>query len=266
MESIMKRKKLSHYVGLLANYGLMSFLAGIFLYPTYNLIKRSLVGFDGQGISYDNFRLVLEDVPFSHYLLNSIIIACITILVGLSINSMLAYALARMRWRWATLILGLILSLITIPFEALAVPLLLLTNSFGWLDTLHVQIIPFIADPFSVFLFYQFFLKFPRDLEDAALVDGLGHFRIFLQIISPNSLSVFATAAILKFLFIWDSYLWPVMVTRGPQARPLTVGLQGGLGPLGSAYATLMTIPTIVLFLALQKWFVRSITATGLQG
>jgi multiple sugar transport system permease protein len=159
-------------------------------------------------------------------------------------------------------VLGLVIALLIIPFEVLAVPLVLLTNRLGWLDSLYVQIIPFIADPLSVFLFYRFFVSIPRDLEEAALVDGMGRGWIFVRIVVPISRPVFATAAILKFLFLWDSYLWPVMVTRGPRYRPLTVGLRHsfGLSDL-TAYATMMTLPTLILFVVLQKWFVKSVAA-----
>jgi multiple sugar transport system permease protein len=186
----------------------------------------------------------------------------VTVLSGLVVNGLLAYMLARMQWRWSYLVVGFVVALLIVPFEAVAVPLVLLTNSLGWLDSLRVQIIPFIADPFSIFLFYQFWLKFPSQLEDAALVDGMGRLRIYWEIVVPNSRPAFATVAILKSLFLWDSYLWPLMVTRGPEFRPLTVGLRHDFGTRGAmAYATLMTVPVLILFVVLQKWFVKSLTA-----
>jgi multiple sugar transport system permease protein len=241
-------------------------VASIYLVPTYHLIRSSIRLPVRGGNLFDPYIEVIQRVPFLHYFLNSTMIVILTISVGLLVNSLLAYVLARMRWRFSALVLGVVVALMIIPFEALAVPLLMITNTLGWLDTLHVQIIPFIADPFSIFLFYQFFRKFPKDLEEAAMVDGLGRLRIFWHILLPNSAPVFATAAILKFLFLWDSYLWPVMVTRGPEARPLTVGFTSVFGLSGSAYAVLMSIPTLVLFIGLQRWFVRSVTATGSRG
>ena len=263
----MTRKiKLNFSVSNILSYGMMIILAFVFLYPIVRMVWFSLSSGYGPSLSLVNYVELVRQVPFSRYFVNSIVIAGVTILAGLIVNSLLGYALARMRWRWASAIVGLMVALMIIPFEVLAVPLLLLTNSLGWLDSLHVQIIPFIADPFSVFLFYQFLLKFPRDLEDAAMVDGLGRFRTFWQIVVPNSLPVFAAAAILKFLFLWDSYLWPTMVTRGPEFRPLTVGIYGISDLSASAYGTLMTIPTIILFLLLQKWLLKGTFGGGLHG
>jgi multiple sugar transport system permease protein len=248
----------------LISYLLMTLLAFFFLYPTYNIIRLSLLPTDPQGptVSLERYVGLFQEIPFAGYFANSTIIALCTILTGLFVNSGIAYVMARTQWRWRLPILGLIFGLMIIPFEALAIPLLLLTNFLGWLDTLHVQIVPFIADPFSVFLFYQFFINLSPDLEDAALVDGMGRFRMYWQIVVPLSRPAFATVAILKFLFIWDSYLWPVMVTRGPKFRPLTVGIHHSFGFSDlTAYATLMTLPTLILFLVLQRRFVKSLTA-----
>jgi multiple sugar transport system permease protein len=242
----------------------MSALAVVFLYPTYNMVRMSLVqsGPQGPKISLQNYTELFGSVPFERYFANSLVVTLTTIALGLAVNSLLAYLMARARWRFHWLTLGAVVALMVIPLEALVIPLLLLTNTLGWLDSYHVQIIPFIADPLSVFLFYQFFRSFSRDLEDAALVDGLGRLRVFLQVVVPNSRPAFAAVAILRFLFLWDSYLWPVMVTRGPEFRPLTVGMRHALefGHL-TAYATLMTIPTVVLFLALQRRFMTSLAA-----
>jgi multiple sugar transport system permease protein len=259
-------QKQIHHLG---SYLLMTFLAFIFLYPTFNMTRLSLLSPGRQGpiISLQRYIGLFREVPFERYFMNSTIVTLSTILPGLFVNSLIAYVMARTQWRWRYLILGLVIALMIIPFEALAIPLLLLTNFWGWLDSYHVQIIPFIADPLSIFLFYQFFINLSQDLEDAALVDGMGRFRIFWQIVVPVSRPVFATVAILKFLFLWDSYLWPVMVTRGPEFRPLTVGLRHafGLSDL-TAYATLMTLPTLILFLLLQQRFVKSVAAAGARG
>jgi multiple sugar transport system permease protein len=228
------------------------------------MVRTSLLqsGPLGPKISLQNYAELFEYIPFERYFANSLIITLTTIALGLVVNSLLAYLMARARWRWRFLTLGAIVALMVIPFEALVIPLLLLTNTLGWLDSYHVQIIPFIADPLSVFLFYQFFVDFSKELEDAARVDGLGRLRVYLQVVVPNSRPAFAAVAIFRFLFLWDSYLWPVMVTRGPEFRPLTVGMRHAFefGHL-TAYATLMTIPTVVLFLALQRRFTTSLAA-----
>ncbi len=126
-----------------------------------------------------NYKDVFGQLEFGRLIFNSTFIMLATVISGLLINSMIAYALARLRFNGRNLLLGVVVALIIVPFEAVAVPLLLLVNRlpwFGgantWLDSYHVQIIPFVADAFSIFLFYQFFINIPKDLEEAALVDG----------------------------------------------------------------------------------------------
>ncbi len=147
-----------------------------------------------------------------------------------------------------------------------------ITVGGSWLNSYHVQILPFIAEPFSIFLFYQFFIGIPKDFDEAAYVDGATNFRIYWQIIVPISRPVFATVAILKFLQFWSAYLWPLMVTRAETYRPLMVGMDffQTQAPIkwGSimAYAALVTIPVLVTFLLFQKWFVQSVSSSGVKG
>ena len=166
-----------------------------------------------------------------------------------------------------------------IPFEAVAVPLLLLVNQgpkllgFGsWIESYHVQIVPFMADAFSIFLFYQFFIGLPRDLEDAALVDGAGRLRIYWNVIVPLSRPVIATVAILQFITHWGDFLWPLMVTRGETYRPLTIAIQQYFGRDPKiwgdimAFAAMITIPVLIIFLLFQRWFVESVASSGIKG
>ncbi len=142
----------------------------------------------------------------------------------------------------------------------------------SWLNSYHVQILPFIAEPFSIFLFYQFFISVPKDFDEAAYVDGAGPFRIYWQIMVPLSRPVFATVAILKFLQFWQFYMWPLMVTRGDNFQPLMVGMGyfQTQAPIkwGSimGYAAMVTIPVLITFLLFQKWFVQSVSSSGVKG
>jgi multiple sugar transport system permease protein len=129
-----------------------------------------------------------------------------------------------------------------------------------------------MADAFSIFLFYQFFINIPKDLEEAALVDGASLLRIYWNIILPLSRPIFATVAILKALENWNRFMWPLMVTRGIEVRPLTVGMQTFFGQdpriWGDllAFASMVTIPVLIVFLLFQKWFVQSVASTGIKG
>lgn len=275
-------------------YLLMIVLALFFIFPIVFMLVSSVknnemqVIADMSGISafipkgdigIQNYSDVVTNLDFGNLMLNSVFIMLTTVILGLFVNSLIAYALARLRFKGRNLLLGIVVALIIIPFEAVAVPLLLLVNSlpwFGgastWLDTYHVQIIPFIADAFSIFLFYQFFINLPKDLEEAALVDGASLFRIFWNIIMPLSKPIFATVAILQSLAAWNRFMWPLMVTRGPDVRPLTVGIQSFFGQdprlWGDllAFASMITIPVLIVFLLFQKWFVQSVATSGIKG
>jgi multiple sugar transport system permease protein len=233
----------------------------------------SLYAFVPRGeVSLQNYRDVFNAMSFGRFMFNSVFVVGVMVAGGLVINSLIAYALARLRFRGRSLLLGVIIALIIIPFEAVAVPLLLTVNRFGWLESYHVQIIPFVADAFSIFLFYQFFIGLPKELEEAALVDGASLFRIYWQIIIPLSRPVFATVAILQFLTHWGDFLWPLMVTRGVEYRPLPIAMQQFFtidpkvwGDI-MAFASMITIPVLIVFLLFQKWFVQSVATSGVKG
>ncbi len=286
--------RLRKATNLAFKYLVLTVLAFFFLFPLIFMFVSSIKNNEMQvtqdmsslyafiptgDIGIQNYVDVFERVEFGRLMFNSVLIVSTMVLLGLLINSMIAYALARLRFKGRELLLGTIIALIIIPFEAVAVPLLLLVNRlpwFGgattWLDTYHVQIIPFVADAFSIFLFYQFFIGLPKDLEEAALVDGASRFRIFWNIVLPLSKPVFATVAILQFLTHWGDFLWPLMVTRGPQVRPLTIGMQAFFGQdprlWGDlmAFASMITLPVLVVFLLFQKWFVQSVATSGIKG
>ena len=141
----------------------------------------------------------------------------------------------------------------------------------GWLDSYHVQIIPFITSAFSIFLFYQFFQDVPKELDEAALVDGASRFTIFYRIIVPISGPVFASVAILTFIASWNSFLWPIMTVQSDELRPVMVGLlfffqrDTQWGEV-MAYTSMITLPVLAFFFAFQSAFVKSIATSGLKG
>lgn len=224
------------------------------------------------GIGKRNYQDVFDQMPFLRYIFNSLFIVGMIVIFGLGVNSLAAYALARLNFKGRTLVLTGLIALIIIPLEAVVVPLLMMVNRFGWLDSYHVQIIPFIADPFSIFLFYQFFINVPKALEEAAFMDGAGLFEIYWRIILPLSRPVFATVAILKFLTHWNDFLWPLMVTRAETYRPLMVAIQQFFSQNPKywgdimAFAAMITIPVLIIFLVFQKWFVQSVVSSGVKG
>jgi multiple sugar transport system permease protein len=237
------------------------------------------------NISLNNYAKVFDTVPAGRFLANSIGISVLTVVLGILVNSLAAFALSRMRWRGRSFVLAAIIATLVVPFETFALPLVWWVNklpwlvvqngvplwTFGWLDTYRVQIIPFIANAFSIYLFYSYFSSIPKELDEAARVDGASWFRIYRNIVMPLSGPATATVAILTFLPAWNQFLWPLMVVQSEDRRPVMVGLQYffqlnvAWGPM-MAYATLITIPVLVLFLSFQRAFIGSIASSGVKG
>jgi len=281
-------------VRITLDYMVLGALALFFLFPLVFMLVSSIKNNEDQiirdmssvyafiprgSLGLQNYRDVFREMPFGHFMFNSALIVVSIVVLGILVNSLIAYALARLNFTGRVFLVSAIIALMIIPFEAVAVPLLLVINQgprllgfHTWIDSYHVQIIPFIADAFSIFLFYQFFIGLPKDLEEAALVDGASRLRIYWNIIVPLSRPVFATVAILQFLTHWGDFLWPLMVTRGEQFRPLPVAMQQFFGRDPKlwgdimAFAAMITLPVLVVFLLFQKWFVQSVASTGIKG
>jgi multiple sugar transport system permease protein len=225
-------------------------------------------------MSLKNFEAVLSNktFPILRYMVNSGIIVVSIVTVGIFVNSLAAFALARMQFNGRNLIIAFVVALIIIPMESVAIPLLLMMSAIGWVDTYKAQIIPFIAHPFSIFLFYQFFAAIPKDLDEAAYVAGASKLRTYWTIIMPLSLPTIATVAILQSLEYWNAYLWPLMVTRGSEARPVSLALAQFFSTpppqWGNvmAFSVLMSLPILIVYFAFQRWFIQSTIGSGIKG
>ena len=276
-------------------YLLMSLLAVVFLFPIIFMVvssfkpdlqilqdSASLRAFMPVGeLSFDNYVEAFERAPIARFIFNSVFVTSLTVILGLAVNSMAGYSLAIPRWKGQGVVLTFIIATLIVPFETRAIPLLLVVSRLpwiglngihqGWLNTYHVQILPFTADAFSIFLFVQFFKSLPRELVEAARMDGAGWFRIYWSVILPISGPVVATVTILTFLPMWNQYLWPIMVIQIEDYRPVMVGLQYffqlnvAWGEI-MAYLSTITIPVLLLFLALQRAFIESIASSGIKG
>ncbi|MGB5440292.1 MAG: carbohydrate ABC transporter permease [Gammaproteobacteria bacterium] len=225
-----------------------------------------------ESITWQNYRDVFDRVRFGRYLANSLFITGMIVAAGLLVNSLAGYAFARLQWRGRNALFAAVLAVMIVPLEAIAVPLFYQVTLFGWRDTYIVQILPFLANAFSIYLFYTFFIGLPRELEEAARIDGAGVLRTFASVIVPNSKPVFATVAILTFLMQWGAFLWPLMVTSGEAVRPLPLAVSTfhSLPPLQwgdiFAFGVMMVSPVLLVFLLFQRWFVRGVVATGIKG
>lgn len=235
--------------------------------------------------SLDNYRGVFERVPAGRMLVNSIAISAVTVVLGIFVNSLAAFALSRMRWTGQRVVLTGIIATLIVPFETFALPMVWWINKLpwldvsgsgvlitqGWLNSYQVQVIPFIANAFSVYLFYQYFSSIPLEIDEAARVDGASWFGIYRRIVMPLSGPAVATVAILTFLPAWNSYLWPLMVVQSEEYRPVMLGIQYFFQLSVSwgqimAYASMITVPVVALFLAFQRAFIGSIASAGVKG
>jgi multiple sugar transport system permease protein len=222
--------------------------------------------------TWSNYQQVWNQLPMARYFLNSAIVS-ITITVGqLLTASMAAYAFARLRFRGRSALFALYLGTLIIPSQVTLIPNYLIVRDLHWHNTYLGLIAPFVVSVFSTFLLRQFFLTIPRDLEDAARIDGASHWQIYWRIILPLSRSALATVVILTFLASWNNFLWPLVVIDSPDLRtiPLAVTAYQGQfaiawGPLMAA-ATLSLAPVLLVYVLMQKYVIEGIALTGQGG
>ncbi|WP_025691715.1 carbohydrate ABC transporter permease [Paenibacillus zanthoxyli] len=223
-------------------------------------------------ITLDNYRMAFERIPMMKFLFNSLFYVSVICISGLGVNSICGYALAKLRFRGSEFILVCIIALMIVPFESILMPLYLVINTLHWVNTWFALIVPFIANCFSIFMFRQFFMDIPNEILESASIDGSGPLKTFASIVVPLSGPVFATVFILDFISHWGDFMWPILVTTGESLRNIQLGIQTffTLPPIyyGQIMATLTftTVPIIVLFLLLQKYYVQGITSAGIKG
>ncbi len=280
---------------LVVRYTVLCLIAAIFSFPLIFMVVSSLkptsqlladahsfrallpVG----DISLQNYFDAFKRAPVALFIFNSVLVTGVTVMACLALCSAAAFAFTFVKWKGRDLALTVILATLIVPFETIAIPLLLEASklpwigaggiTWGWLNSYRVQIVPFIADGLTIYLFVQYFKDLPAELIEAARVEGASWFAIYRRIVMPLSGPVLATAAILKFLVMYNQYLWPIMVTQEEQYRPVMVGLQyffqlnRAWGEI-MAYLSLITVPVLAFYLYLQKAFIASIASTGVKG
>ena len=285
----------NHVARTTGRYALLIAVAMIFVLPILFMVISSLKP-DAQllrdtssvaaflplgDISLNNYFAAFQRAPVALFIFNSVFITLVTVVISLFLCSLAAFAFAYLEFRGKAVILSIIIATLIIPFETIAIPMLMVVNSlpfigaegiqWGWLNTHHVQIIPFLADALTIFLFVQYFKDLPKELIEAARLDGASWFQVYRMVLVPIAGPVFATAAILKFLLMYNQYLWPLMVTQSEQVRPVMVGLQyffqlnTAWGEV-MAYLSMITIPVLAFYLLLQRAFIASIASTGIKG
>jgi sn-glycerol 3-phosphate transport system permease protein len=223
-------------------------------------------------LQLDNYQRVLSNVPLARYLLNSFVASSLVVIGQLITASLAAFAFSFLVFPGRGWLFGLFLATMMIPWEATIIPNYMTVRTLGWLDTYQGLSVPFMAQAFGVFLLRQSFLQLPRDLFDAAVVDGAGKLRFLWAIVLPLSRPALATLAVYAFLSTWNQYFWPLLVTNDPLMRTTQVGiaqlrfeetLRWGYLMAG---VTMIVLPTLVLLVLGQRHLVRGLTAGAVKG
>lgn len=281
---------------LFTRYLVLSLVALVFLFPLVFMVVSSLKP-DNQlladtgslrafmpvgDISLDNYFAAFDRAPIGRFMMNSVFVTVVTVVLSIAICSVAAFSFVFIDWNGRGTLLSIILATLIIPFETIAVPLLLVVSrmpwlgfegiDWGWLNTYRVQIVPWIVDALTIFLFVQYFKDLPRELIEAARVEGASWFQVYRRVVMPLSGPVLATAAILKSLKMYnEQYLWPLIVVQDEAHRPIMVGLgyffqlDVAWGEL-MAYLTLISVPVLAFYLFMQRAFIASIASTGVKG
>jgi multiple sugar transport system permease protein len=222
--------------------------------------------------TFENFREVWTIVPFGRYLLNSIFVSvCITFGEVLT-SALAAYAFARLRFPGRDALFMMYLSTLMIPGQVTIIPNFVLMRWFGWINTYEGLIIPTAFTALGTFLLRQYFLSIPRELEEAARVDGAGYFEVWWRIIMPLAAPALATLGVFSFMGAWNSFLWPFIMINSSEMRTLTVALRSFQTEYGTEWGLMMAgsliamLPMLLIFLAAQRYFVRGIATTGFGG
>lgn len=219
----------------------------------------------------DGFRAVFEQLPFGRLILNTFVFAGGTTLLLLFFDSMTAFAMARLRFRGQNVLLVLILATLMVPFQVTLIPVFLTLFHLGWLNTEHGLILPRATSALGIFMLRQFFLSLPRELDDAARVDGANSWTVYWRIVLPLSKPALASLFVIQFAALWNDFLWPLVVTSDPTMRTLPSALTLFSSQAGVDHAALMAgaaislSPLAVAFLLAQRFFVQGVAATGLK-
>ncbi|WP_407562300.1 carbohydrate ABC transporter permease [Streptomyces sp. 184] len=226
----------------------------------------------GSTITFDAYRAVWETGDIGRWLFNTAYIASMTTVLTVALCSMAAYGFARTEFRGRKALYALVLAGIMVPPQVLIAPLFAEMVQLGLVDTYWGVILPQVAVPAMVFILVKFFEGVPRELEEAAFVDGAGRWRVFFTIVLPLSRPVLAAVAIFTFISTWNNFLWPFLVTTDPNGMTLPVGLVNVQSSYGVRYAQMMAsvviagLPLLVVFALFQRQIVRGISHTGLAG
>lgn len=265
-------------------YVALTVLALIFLFPFYILVRNGLAsepeltGADffwwPREVQWANVTELFTStrIDFTRSMLNSAVVAVLQTGLGLFVAALAGYGLARIPSRWAKPVFILTLGTLMIPAAVTFIPLFIVVSTLGWVSSLQGLIIPVMFSGLAVFLFRQYFLGFPKELEEAAQIDGYGYWSTFWRIVMPNSWGFTAAIGMILFIGAWNSFLWPLVIGQDPSSYTVQIALSAFLNGqrlnlhllfLGSV---LSILPLLLLFLFLQRYIVQGVEQTGIKG
>jgi ABC-type glycerol-3-phosphate transport system permease component len=265
-------------------YGALVAVAAVLLLPFAWMLSTSLKGNEAifaippqwipEDLRWDNYAQVFRRMPFLLYLRNTTLITALTIIGTVGSSALVAYAFACLRWPGRDALFIFVVATMMLPLQVIMIPLFVLFKEFGWLNTYKPLIVPAFlgGGAFNIFLLRQFFLTLPRDLFDAARIDGASEWTIFRRVALPLSRPALVTVALLTFMGSWNDFLGPLIYLSDPDKGTLALGLalftgqnQTDWGVLMAA-SILMLLPVVLLFFFFQRYFIQGFTMSGLKG
>jgi multiple sugar transport system permease protein len=261
--------------------------AAVFIFPFYYMVVSALQKAPNPNISgafpspaslsLDNFVAINSAINLARVLLNSAFFTGGVLLCTLVFGALAGYALAQLRFRGRQVVFYTLILLLVLPFQLLMIPLyVLIARDFGLGDSLLGMILPFAINPTAVFIFRQFFMQLPKDMFEAARIDGASELKILTRVVIPLTRPAVLTALLITFIGPWNEFLWPFLITKRLDLEPLAVALanyistvaQRAANPYGTilAGATVLAVPVVILFLLFQRQFVESAIGSGVKG
>lgn len=264
-------------------YGLLILLSAIFLLPFYILIRN---GFSTQrhiaspewhwlpdNVSLDNLRALFGNtsVRMARSMINSAVVSIIQTVGTVIISALAGYGLARIDNRLSKIILGMTVFTLMVPAAVTFIPSFVMVSSLGWISTLRGLIIPVLISAFATFLFRQYFLSFPVELEEAAFLDGAGYWTTFWRVVLPNAYGICAAIGTIVFIGSWNAFLWPLLIGQDRDFRTVQVALSSFLTsqkvnvPVLFAGAMVAILPVLLVFVFLQRYLVQGVERSGID-
>ena len=277
-----RSRRFGRYAGLIARYVVLMALAVLFLFPFYLMLRNAFMTqpeitgpvwqWWPEDPQWGNVRQLFDEFPMGTGLRNSAILAAVNLVFQTLFASMAGYALARIPFRGKSVVFAIILSTLMVPSAVTFVPSYVVVSRLGGVDTLWGIVVPGLFNAFATFLFRQFYLDFPVEMEEAGRLDGLGYFGIYRGLILPNSLGIMMALGILSFIYSWNAFLWPLVIGRFPSTATVQIVLSTFLTaqtinlPMLFMGAVVGAAPLVIIFLVMQRFIVQGVKLSGIKG